>query len=486
MDALRDRARAPDRQLAWAAASRSRSASSNPERVDRIVAARAVARLAPRPPAGRLWSRRLRPELGLRPARAAAGRRGDRAPLRPGRPRRLDRRWRRRVPARVSAAARPRGVLRGGCATSTSTSPRARMGSGRGCARCERDVAVRVGPAVIGSCRSRSRGTCARRCRGRSISSSTAGMCRSSRRRARRTRRSGGSCARVERRTALRGSPVPSGAHRPRPHHPPAVEQHDPRAHPTPPLAEADDLAELPPPIPRQPLPTAHEVHPPHQRVPPAHHAAPARAVSPSRRTFSRSRRSALRPPVARRRTAPAAASCRAARPGPPSDADVRGAVGAERDRRVVVVVAEPLAAEALVERLAGAEVERREVPGVGARRRAAGPSCTCRRARWRAESFGTTDGACSSERQTVWQPAVARRGRRARGPGVVVLPPCGGGRARCSRSCSRPPASGRRRSATCRSRSRPSRTRAAGTPSRAVAGAPLVDDARSSGRRCR
>src|ERR1043165_1955238 len=45
--------------------------------------------------------------------------------------------------------------------------------------------------------------------------------------------------------------------------------------------------------------------------------------------------------------------------------ADVCGPVRADRHRRVVVVVAETLAAEALVDGPAGPEVERGEVPGV-------------------------------------------------------------------------------------------------------------------------
>ena len=78
------------------------------------------------------------------------------------------------------------------CATSTSTSPRGRRASGRACAS-SRATRCSCGAATTGSCRSPSPATCARRCRAPSTSSSTAGTCRSSRRRARRMRRCGGS-----------------------------------------------------------------------------------------------------------------------------------------------------------------------------------------------------------------------------------------------------------------------------------------------------
>ena len=71
----------------------------------------------------------------------------------------------------------------------------------------------------------------------------------------------------------------------------------------------------------------------------------------------------------------------------------VGGAVGRQGHRRVVVVEPEPLAAEALVDRLPRVEVERRQVPGVGVRALRflrVGVDEPVREPR----SFGTTDGA--------------------------------------------------------------------------------------------
>ena len=97
---------------AWAAGSRSRSASAHPERVRRLaLLAPSLAWRRDRP-----WAPLLRarpPGARSRPARAAAGRRGgSSAALIPGGRRRLERGRRRRVPARLPHAARPRRVLR--------------------------------------------------------------------------------------------------------------------------------------------------------------------------------------------------------------------------------------------------------------------------------------------------------------------------------------------------------------------------------------
>ena len=81
-------------------------------------------------------------------------------------------------------------------------------------------------------------------------------------------------------------------------------------------------------------------------------------------------------PPAARptRRMRPGGRNTVAERDQAAEHAHVGRAVGPERDGRVVVVVAEALAAEALVDRAAGAEVQCGQVPRVGARARAEGP----------------------------------------------------------------------------------------------------------------
>ena len=166
MDARRDRERAPDRQLdGRPRRARGRLPPPRPRRADRRP--RRLAGVAPRPPlgaAGQGAAARAR----AAPARAAAGGRGVRAPLRAGRPRRLvgGRASTSSCARTCSRAAAPRSTPR--CATSTSTSPRARRASGRACARWSA-TRCSCGGGTTGSCRSRSRGTCARRCRRRSI-----------------------------------------------------------------------------------------------------------------------------------------------------------------------------------------------------------------------------------------------------------------------------------------------------------------------------
>ena len=117
----------------------------NPARVGRLVAADAVAGVAARPAAGRRCVKALRPELGLLQIAPRPVDRGGRAPLRARRARRLGGGRRRRVPARVPAAARPRGVLR----RAAQHLPRRARGRRRlldPAARAGARVAVRLGP----------------------------------------------------------------------------------------------------------------------------------------------------------------------------------------------------------------------------------------------------------------------------------------------------------------------------------------------------
>ena len=136
-------------------------------------------------------------------------------------------------------------------------------------------------------------------------------------------------------------------------------------------------------------------------------------------------------------------------------DADVRGAVGADRDRREVVVEAEAGAGQLLVDRLAGAEVDRGEVPGIGPAAAVAGlrvrvdqparPATASARPRARAP-VGCARRCGSAARRHVHALEARRRGDSVHRPRSGP----------CSRSCSRPRASGRCRSATGRSSSRP------------------------------
>ena len=136
----------------------------NPDRVDRIVGLAA----SPAWRRDRRWAplvKALRPELGLlqlapRPVVEEFARRFVPAGAPAGLP------W-------VSTSSCARICSRAGarrstrlCAISTSTSPRAMTASGRGW-RCWRATRCSCGGGAIGWCRSRLRGMCARRCRGR-------------------------------------------------------------------------------------------------------------------------------------------------------------------------------------------------------------------------------------------------------------------------------------------------------------------------------
>ena len=336
-----------------------------------------------------------------------------------------------------SRAAAPRSTRR--CETSTSTSPRATRGSGRGCAS-SRTSRCSYGARRTASCRSPSRGMSARRSRARSTWSSTAARApaRSAARDPRGdqallarltrfvrvTRRPSSSTIRA--RSFTRFGPTRTtfrnGRRRSR------ASRFFPRTKST------RRTSRVPPPITR----TRTRLRPVGAR---ATAGAGARERPPSGPS--------LPPP-------PAAASCRQ-RHQPAQRPDVRRPVGSERHRGVVVVVAQALAAEALVARPAVPSPAR---SGTRSRRSGRPSSCTCRRSRCgprasapprvRARPSARPSGSCRP-----------RRGRRARGRVTWTCRPASRS-GRHSRSCSRPRASGRCRSATGRSRSRRARTRAA------------------------
>ena len=345
--------------------------------------------------------------------------------------------------AYTTAAAAPRSTPR--CATSTSTSPRATRASGPACAssstsRCS------SGARRTGSSRSPSPATSARRSRGPAPRARLRARAQLEARDARRTRRSGAwrvrpslrggagavAVARRFMRPRPRGRPhrqrfrnprpASRGPHR-RPDAPghPRGRQRDPRPHPTlrgptrttfrngrfrsrarrfPPRMKSTRRTRLvPPPITRMRTrlrPESADVQP-----------QPPEAAMPSGASGRRdgARRWRL---VAQRDEA-------AERP------HVGGSVGPEGDRRVVVVEAQPLAAEALVEVRPSAKSSAVRYQA-SAPFDAAGPSCTCRRSRCERElrHHGRRDARRSAS------PSGSRRraSRSTRSsPGVVVLP---------------------------------------------------------------
>ena len=214
---------------------------------------------------------------------------------------------------------------------------------------------------------------------------------------------------------------------------------------------------------PHHPAPRRHRLRAAAERSAADTHDAPERrrpsraSRGPPTKSTRRTSRGRRRAPAPARDAAPAAGRAAAAAPAPaagrplgrlrprrrrlvaqrhqPAERpDVGGAVGADRDRRVVVVEAEALAGEALVD--ASGPCGSRAPSGTR-RRRSVG---ALRVLRVRvdepvaSESFGTTDGARSSERHAEWQPPPRvevdalepRRGRPAllgRGrPGVAVV----------------------------------------------------------------
>ena len=206
----------------------------------------------------------------------------------------------------------------------------------------------------------------------------------------------------------------------PSPRHPPPVLQHDPRPHSHPPTPHPPDPRERPAPC-REPPACAHGKKSTRRtsRVPPPSTRTRARlpARAAGRAAAAAVGRVGRRSPAAPPRPAAARRAC----DEPAEHADVGGAVGAERHRRVVVVVAEALAGEALVDRRPVPEVDRGEVPGVAAVARLRA-SCRCRRGRSparasappRARARRAPDGVAAAARVEV-DALEARRGRPLR-----------------------------------------------------------------------
>ena len=170
---------------AWAGGSRSRPGLLDRSRVSSLsLLCPALAWLR-----DRRWApivRLLRPELGLLQMAPRQCRRADDAPARADRERRLGGRGRRRVPAGVPDAARTRRLLRRG-AQHLSRRAAWRGGLLERASRRSRPTRSSSGASATRSSRSPSCGMSSGRCPRRGTSSSTAGTCRSSSARARRT-----------------------------------------------------------------------------------------------------------------------------------------------------------------------------------------------------------------------------------------------------------------------------------------------------------